>query len=85
MYTPSKCFDNKSLENGTVLRTDPSSMATMKRGKIGTIDRQRNNISICGILQQLRKSAEARQLYLKSNLSKILTITLPSEYCMHTT
>jgi hypothetical protein len=33
MYIPSKCFDTENLENGTVLRTDPSRVATMKRGK----------------------------------------------------
>jgi hypothetical protein len=33
MHTPSKCFDTENPENGTVLKTDSSSMATMKRGK----------------------------------------------------
>jgi hypothetical protein len=33
LYTPLKCFDTENLANGTVLRTDPSSMATMKRRK----------------------------------------------------
>jgi len=34
MYTPPKCFDTENLQNGTVttsLRSNPSSMATLKR------------------------------------------------------
>jgi hypothetical protein len=34
-YTPSECFDTEDLQNGTVtagLRSNPSSMATLKRG-----------------------------------------------------
>jgi hypothetical protein len=33
MYAPSKCFVTENLENGTVLRTDPPSVATMKKGR----------------------------------------------------
>jgi hypothetical protein len=35
MHTPSECFDTEDLQNGTVtagLRSNPSSMATLKRG-----------------------------------------------------
>jgi len=35
MYTPSECFDTEDLQNRTVtagLRSNPSSMATLKRG-----------------------------------------------------
>jgi len=37
-YTPSECFDTEDLQNGTVtagLRSNPSSMATLKRGNNG--------------------------------------------------
>ena len=35
MYTPSECFDSEDLQNGTVtagLKSNPSIMATLKRG-----------------------------------------------------
>jgi hypothetical protein len=76
-YTPSECFDTEDLQNGTVragLRSNPSSMATMKRGNNRNHQLTGKEVCIQSVeyFQQRRHSAVARQLYIKKYFIKNL-------------